>query len=266
MRLDDFLGDIGFEGTLACDGNVQRYGRKGNKWVWSLQKGDDVFAVAGDWSTGEKVHFGERTHGIKREMEKLGRERAEKAEDAARHARNKWEHLRDKPLGRTYLERKGVAGFGVRYNGCDIYVPMRRGGEIVGLQRIAPDGTKRFTPGCAKKGASHRIERPVRPGEAKLGAVLCEGYATGASIHMATGRPVVIAFDCNNLGPAAAWHQDIEIVAADNDATPGNPGMTAASHVAAERSYRVVWPSTAGLDFNDVHSLIGLPALRALFA
>lgn len=257
-NLDKFLDGIDFTGTLALDGTVQRYGRKGNRWVWSLQKGDDVFAVAGDWSTGEKVHFGQQTVAIRREMRHMSLDRAEKAEDAARHARSKWEHLLDKPTGRTYLERKGVAGFGVRYNGCDVYVPMRRGGELIGLQRINPVGEKRFTPGCAKKGAYHRI-----PG--KGGAVLCEGYATGASIHMATGRPVVIAFDCGNLRHAAGWNQDISVVAADNDLTQGNPGLTAAQQVAREYALYGVAMPPAGQDFNDVHQQRGLAFVGAIF-
>jgi putative DNA primase/helicase len=32
---------------------------------------------------------------------------------------------------------------------------------------------------------------------------LCEGYATGASIHEATDYPVAVAFNAGNLGPVA---------------------------------------------------------------
>ena len=130
---------------------------------------------------------------------------------------------------------------------------MRRGGEIVGLQMIAPDGMKRFTPGCSKRGASHRIN--AAPGV--TGAVLCEGYATGASIRMATGRPVIVAFDCGNLQHVAGWHQDIAAVAADNDLTPGNPGLSAAQAVAAQLQVPVIVPPP-GEDFNDVHQRVGL--------
>ena len=255
--LERFLDSVQFEGRLALEGSVQRYGHKGNKWVWSLAKGDDVFVVAGDWSTGEKVHFGERTHGIQQAMRKISSDRAEKSEDAARRARSKWELLGDKPTGRTYLERKGVVNYGLRFNGCDVFVPMRRGGEIVGLQSIAPDGTKRFTSGCSKRGSSHRINGTG-------GAVLCEGYATGASIHMATGRPVVVAFDCGNLKAVSEWHQDIAYVAADNDLTPGNPGLTAAEEVARYQSCYLTVPPD-GMDFNDLHQREGLDAVERKF-
>ncbi len=32
---------------------------------------------------------------------------------------------------------------------------------------------------------------------------ICEGFATGASIHEATDYPVVVAFNAGNLGPVA---------------------------------------------------------------
>ena len=257
MELCKFLDNIGFSGHLALEGGVQRYGRKGNKWVWSLAKDRDVFVVAGDWSTGEKVHFGRRTHGIQQEMRKISSKRAEESEVAARNARSKWELLDDKPRGRTYLERKGVVNYGLRFNGSVLYVPMRRGGEIVGLQSIAPDGTKRFTSGCSKRGASHRINGTG-------GAVLCEGYATGASIHMATGRTVVVAFDCGNLKAVSEWHQDIAYVAADNDLTEGNPGLTAAEEVARYQSCYLTVPPE-GMDFNDLHQRDGLAAVARKF-
>src|SRR6516164_8706691 len=61
--------------------------------------------------------------------------------------------------------------------------------------------------------------------------VLCEGYATGASIHEATGYAVLCAMNCGNLLSVAKaarelWPQREMIVAADNDQwTDGNPGQ-----------------------------------------
>jgi putative DNA primase/helicase len=54
--------------------------------------------------------------------------------------------------------------------------------------------------------------------------LLCEGYATGASIHMATGEQVVVCFSSGNLPDVAAVlrekHPSKEIiVCADNDET-----------------------------------------------
>lgn len=257
LDLERFLDSIGFTGRLALDGSVQRYGHKGNQWVWSLERDGNAFVVGGDWSTGEKTQFGKRTLGIRQALREMRNSDATKHASAARMAQDLWPLLDTKPTGRTYLERKGVAGYGVRYSKQLLFVPMVRGVEMVGMQRITPAGEKRFTAGCAKRGASHRI-----PGHGQ--AVLCEGYATGASIHMATRRPVVIAFDCGNLKPAAEWHDDIGFVAADNDLTEGNPGVLHATSAAAAADAQLV-VAPPGMDWNDVHQSQGLAAVRLAF-
>jgi putative DNA primase/helicase len=260
LALERFLDSVDFDGRLACDGTVQRYGRKGNKWIWSLAKGDNTFVVAGDWSTGEKVHFGRMTHVLQRAVRQLRNDRDEKAQEAAEAARKTWEGLDEKPTGRTYLERKGVAGFGLRYRKQLVFVPMVRDCEIVGLQSIDPLGNKRFTRGCAKRGAYHIVRGSMtRP------PVLCEGYATGASIRMATGLEVIVAFDCGNLMPVARQQLGIGIVAADNDLTEGNPGLNAAQQ-AALACGAVVRVPPAGMDFNDVHAERGLDEVARYFA
>jgi putative DNA primase/helicase len=38
--------------------------------------------------------------------------------------------------------------------------------------------------------------------------LIAEGYATAASVHEATGRPVVVAFDAHNLKPVAELFRD----------------------------------------------------------
>jgi phage/plasmid primase-like uncharacterized protein len=52
--------------------------------------------------------------------------------------------------------------------------------------------------------------------------IIVEGYATGASIHEATGLPVAVAFHAGNLEPAATALRDAHpdariIIAGDND-------------------------------------------------
>jgi hypothetical protein len=77
-------------------------------------------------------------------------------------------------------------------------------------KRIAPTkpangGTdKLFLKGGRKSGLWHWCGDPA--GAAVL--LVAEGYATGASLHQATGRPVAVAFDAGNLAPVAkALHQ-----------------------------------------------------------
>lgn len=74
-------------------------------------------------------------------------------------------------------------------------------GTLSSLQEIYADGEKSFLFGGAKQGRFFTI-----PGTGKV--AVCEGYATAASIHMATGWTTVVAFDAGNLLPAAqAWRE-----------------------------------------------------------
>ena len=58
---------------------------------------------------------------------------------------------------------------------------------------------KEFWPaGLAKKGHFHLIGMPTSI------VLVAEGYATGATLHEATGLPVAIAFDAGNLRHVAA--------------------------------------------------------------
>jgi phage/plasmid primase-like uncharacterized protein len=76
---------------------------------------------------------------------------------------------------------------------------MRDGGDIHSLQFIGPDGGKRFLTGGRVTGCYFSIGNP------KGAAALCiaEGFATGATIHEATGYPVAVAFNAGNLGAVA---------------------------------------------------------------
>lgn len=108
-----------------------------------------------------------------------------------------------------YLARKGVGAHGVRFSPSGaLVVPMLdAAGQIQGLQIIRSAAAakadkrpgKEFWPaGVAMKGTFHLIGMPTVVG------LIAEGYATGASLHEATGLPVAIAWAANNLGAVAA--------------------------------------------------------------
>lgn len=81
--------------------------------------------------------------------------------------------------------------------------------------------------------------------------VICEGYATAASIHMATHWPVVVSFDCGNLIPVAEWIRELYpdtklIVAGDDDfKTKDNPGREKALRAGNLVGAAVVLPEFA---------------------
>ena len=171
-----------------------------------------------------------------------------------------------------YLSRKGVQPHGVKAFGDRLLIPMRdTAGKLHSLQTITPDGDKRFHPGGRVKACYHAIGKPAGL------LVVCEGYATGASIHEATGHAVAVAFNAGNLlAVAAVLHKKYSaltiVMAADDDwRTEGNPGLTSAKQAAMAVGGVVVRPHfptdrpPKATDFNDLAVIAGLDAVRACF-
>ncbi|WP_105215732.1 PriCT-2 domain-containing protein [Pseudoalteromonas sp. T1lg22] len=121
--------------------------------------------------------------------------------------------------------------------------------KVWNIQVINASGTKLFLKHGRKSGLFHFI------GKANSHNVLavCEGYATGASIHMATGWPCAVALDAGNLLPVAKELQQklsdkSFIFCADNDVqTKGNPGVTKAKEAAAAVNGLVAVPDFSGI-------------------
>lgn len=187
-------------------------------------------------------------------------ERKKRHREAAQRACATWAGLNEEG-GSPYLSRKKVAALGVRFARGTVVLPVANiKGELLGLQFIQADGSKKFLTGTAKSGAFHLI------GEVKEGTplVLAEGYATGASVHMATRWPVAIAFDAGNVPKVArilrGQHQNVRlIIAADND----EAGLKYAKEASkASRGITVIPEfsnsSLGQTDFNDLHVLEGL--------
>ena len=167
--------------------------------------------------------------------------RRREQERAAAKARAFWD-MAESSGECAYLHRKGVQGHGVRYRKGNLLVPLLDTGDAIhGLQIIYGDPAEKerrgrdkdFWPfGLAKRGHFHLIGRP------DWIVLLAEGYATGASIHEATGFPVAVAFDAGNLQPVAEalrkkYRRTKILVCGDDDfLTRGNPGVTAASTAA----------------------------------
>ena len=199
-------------------------------------------------------------------------ERLAAAAEAARLAAVIWDQAQDVE-DHPYLERKQIEAFGARVLEGELIIPLRHGpGALVGLQRIMADGTKKFLKGTPAGGAYYVIGKPSREGT----TVIAEGFATAASIRMATGHCVVVALNAGNLTPVAkkiraAMPNATLIVAADDDVfTDGNPGLTAAQAAAREVRGLVavpVWSGERGhdTDFNDLHKSAGLDAVRLCF-
>jgi putative DNA primase/helicase len=219
-----------------------------------------------------------------RERERVERHQAEQARQQAAHAAAaldaaaQWDAASDTGAS-PYLARKGVQAHGVRFapDGC-LLMPLRdAAGDLWNLQRIAPerpaDGTdKLFLKGGRKSGLWHWCGDPA--GASVL--LIAEGYATAASLHQATGRPVAVAFDAGNLAHVAkALRQQhraaLLVLCGDDDAATEARTGTNTGRVKAEAAARAVrglavFPEglpDGGSDFNDMHQAQGLQAVGA---
>ena len=106
----------------------------------------------------------------------------------------------------------------MRKLGEDLLIPIHNSKEqLVSLQFISPNGKKKFKAGGKVKGCFSTI------GILEGIVFICEGYATAATIHQATGFTAIVAFNANNLEPVVRTIKSLNIknlkiiVAADND-------------------------------------------------
>jgi putative DNA primase/helicase len=153
-------------------------------------------------------------------------------ESASLRAARWWSQCQREGGTNAYLQSKGLPPgklYGARLSATgNLVIPIQdANGKTWGLQAIYSDPkviakkgrSKDFSPpGLAKKGHWFLI------GIAARGSLilLCEGFATGASLHEATGLPVAVAFDAGNLLPvaqalAAAYRGARILVCADDD-------------------------------------------------
>ena len=160
------------------------------------------------------------------------------------------------------MRRKQIKSFGVRVDvsGALIVPVYDASGTLQSLQFIDADGKKQFLTGGKIGGGRFLIGDAPKP----AGTIcVCEGFATGATIHEATGYSVFVAFNCGNLEAVAIsiralYPQAKVTICADNDhQTPENPGLNAAKRAAAACNGSIAIPlSLTGVtDFNDLACL-----------
>ncbi|WP_424137676.1 MobF family relaxase [Roseomonas chloroacetimidivorans] len=120
-----------------------------------------------------------------------------------------------------YLAAKGVQAHGLRQDRRGrLLVPVQGvDGRLWGVQRVDVDGSKLFLKGARTEGGHALIGGRPRPGVPLL---VAEGYATGATLHEATGLPVAVAFNAGNLAAVAKAYRAADpsrpiIIAGDND-------------------------------------------------
>ncbi|KVP17848.1 virulence protein E [Burkholderia ubonensis] len=231
-------------GHPIADGKHHRYGPRKKYW-YQLREVVSKGAVIG--YSGTFGHFSgddpgterfrwdgaplsdEELAETRRRQEAIEREQAERdarqAKLAANRAHDQWGRA-DERGSSAYLDRKKITPEGVRFDeDGTMFVPMFQYGDdeprLVGLQKITPDGAKRFNKGMQKKGAAYLLGDVAADDRMVL---VAEGYATGRSIRMATrdAFALSVCFDAGGILPAVqhlrAAYPDVHIlVCADDD-------------------------------------------------
>ena len=250
--------------------------RTGDEGTWTYKPEKELTAA-------ERDALRERIRAIKAHKET---EQNRRWQAAAKLAASIWNCSRNAGDNHPYLQRKEVPAIGLRQteDGRLIVPLLNQSGKIQSLQFILPDkpaeGTdKFFLRGGKTSGGFFSI--PAKNGTKDGPLLIAEGYATGASLHLATGHAVLIAFNAGNLEAVArlarARYPDREILlCADTDCetvkpdgSPWNPGREAASSAAqAVGGKLALCPAHDGraTDFNDLHRLRSLEAVRAVIA
>jgi len=190
-----------------------------------------------------------------------------------------------------YLNKKcllGIKSECLRYgkNFIALLIQDVFNGNARGIQKIYDDGAKFFTKGM-KKQAGHILI------DGQDSIVICEGFSTGMSLHLATNATVYCALDAGNLKTIALalkeklTREQVKLpvmIAADNDIrlpsdiNQQNIGMIKAHEASKITGFKLIYPtllSNAGrfpnvfqhlkCDFNDVHIELGLAMVHEQF-
>jgi putative DNA primase/helicase len=118
------------------------------------------------------------------------------------------------------------------------------------VQIIFESGKKSFLKGGRKSGLFHLIAGEPESDSDVVAVV--EGYATGASVRMASGWNVAVALDSGNIPKVAALMPELfpgktYMIVADNDVeTDGNPGVTKGLEAAALINAHLAVPEFKG--------------------
>jgi putative DNA primase/helicase len=288
-ELRSHLAELGFTipaEKFILNGSLHRFPRNGSKdsgwfigWIHNYIKRPGQYAIAsfGDWRTGEEhlyvptnVSSAEKKLAdevIKEAKRKLAVEKSVLQKEAADKAKTRFAKAFADRLT-PYLERKKIDRlYGARVIGDTLIVPMQNiSGDIVGSQRILVDGQKFFEKGQNNEAAFFKI------GSMEDEIYICEGFATGCSIHMATGKSVIVAFNAANLVKVAKAIRfvspdvQITICGDDDKARKPNVGREKAEKAAYIAMGSAIFPECSGTDFNDMHCELGIEAVRKRLA
>ena len=248
---------------IIPDGKLRRFKNDGQTnpdcWMvafqWNTRSGEVGYnAVWQDWHSDEQFKLctvnnlkGDDKSYVEKTISEAKR-KAEKDQEAeyAKCREESEAYLATLQSGHTdYLTKKGITNLcGSLCDNGNLIIPVHNSKrEIQGYQIIEASGRKRFKLHTRKKGNYFTI-----PGKPKKWLV--EGFATGCTVHEATGDTVLVCFDAGNVPEVRKLHPGA-ILAGDNDDAGHNAGIG-------------LFPPTDGMDWNDFALENGIEAVRKL--
>lgn len=279
LEIDDaYISD----GILRCKDSR---GKSGNRdgWYCLQSNGRTLYGVYGSWLDGSQTHWSsvdssdltaveaqEIKTANKIHAKRIERERKHRQAEAGRTAALDLMACDPATPEHPYLARKNILPFGALVNKKGaLVIPIKNceTSEVTSYQKISADGSKLFMKNGKIKQGLYKID-----GEGKC-VYVSEGFATAASIHMATGCTSLVAFSVGQMYAVAEWAKSnysdkTVIVAPDNDMFKEfNAGLRSAQKIQKELGINYMIPvfsdaSTKPTDFNDLHCLEGLRQVK----
>lgn len=273
---------------VIADGRIHRFSTNGkprDESGWYALHLDGVAAGSfGDWRTGltqtwcsksdtDMTATEVQTHRDRIKAMQAAREveQAHRHQQAAKAAEAALKAATPAPVDHPYLVKKGIKAHSTTVDKAgNLLVPMRdTDRKLWNVERINPADTKdkRGLPGGRRTGLYFTMGKPQGV------LILCEGFATGASIHEASGHAVAVAFNAGNLKAVAVALREKYpnlkmVIAADDDVqTTGNPGITKGKEAARAVGGFLAVPDfgddrpDGATDFNDLHQIDGAVAV-----
>ncbi|RZO83050.1 MAG: hypothetical protein EVA65_16045 [Oceanococcus sp.] len=257
---------------ISPDGELHRFQGEGDKRgclnAWYVLYLHPIPCGAfGNWRLGATFRWKDRdcsiTPHIEHQFRQIQRERnfSRKAaqEAAALKAAKLVESSDAATLDHPYLIAKRIKRtHNARNSMGNLLIPLQDvDGKIWNTQTIDESGQKRFAK-SARIQSCFALFGSLSNGSPLL---ICEGWATAATLFEREGLPTLAAMNAGNLLPVALavrskWPDRVLMICGDDDRfTEGNPGRTKANEAALAANASVAFPSFGpgdfGTDFND---------------
>lgn len=298
MTLSEAIQEAGLLAPkeVIADGRIHRFksepkSNNKNGWYILFNNGDFEAGNFGCWKLGinekylsiDKNHFTDKQKQQHQQQladaqRQIGTETDQRQAQAKQEAQKRFNQASTTINSHPYLDNKQLRVGSFKENAFNLrrdknwhlLVPIYFNDEMVNTQFINAQSKKWFLTGGQVKACYHII------GDINHRLYICEGWATGASIHLAISEAVVVAFSASNLLAVAKYFKHKYpslkiIIAADNDQhSKTNTGKENAINVAQTLNCDYVLPEfkdtdlkdKACSDFNDIHCLYGLDEVK----